>query len=235
MILQILEATSEMKAIIAMAVSQGKFNSEFFNKLQYDDNFYDERKEQFYKYSGHGTLLEYIDITFFLNDVSRNALDDLARHRMSSLTIQSTRNKSIKKNENILSSYYKDYFELKPNWSESMILGDFPKQRDKWNGILPLGTSSQAIFKINLRSLVNMAGQRMCFRAREELRIIMNELKKQLKEGGLAYYKLLVPKCKQVGYCTEADEDCCGYSVKKSKAKDYLNRMNEVKDELNNG
>ena len=230
---EILKATDESLGIIAMAISQGKFNDEFLKKLQYDDAFFEEYKKKFYKYANHGNLLEYVDIVFFVGNVSRNALDDLARHRIATFTIQSTRNKSIKKSKDILSDYYGSMINLKDNWVEGMVEGELPKDRDKWNGILPLGVGSQAICKINLRSLINMAGQRMCFRAREEIRGILYAIKTQLEEMGLEYHKLLQPKCVQLGYCDEDDSLCCGYSIKKSKAMDHLSRMLLVKDEIN--
>ena len=47
--------------------------------------------------AGHGTILEHITLTFEVNNLSRACLQELARHRHISLSVESTRHTLKKK------------------------------------------------------------------------------------------------------------------------------------------
>lgn len=73
--------------------------------------------------------------------------------------------------------------------------------------LLPLGMTTKIVDKRNVRSVINMAEQRMCSRAYWEYRELFNEYIKQLKlysEEWVTLIPMVVkPKCETLGYCPE--------------------------------
>jgi thymidylate synthase (FAD) len=63
------------------------------------------------------------------------------------------------------------------------------------------------VWKVNLRTLVNFFGMRLCNRAYWEIRALAKELKDALSKYSPEWKEiadaLFVPKCVQVGFCTE--------------------------------
>lgn len=228
----LISAENEFQSILAKNTTFGKVNEHFINKLIYDEKFFDEEKNKLYKvWEAHRTLMEFVSITFVLTDISRNALDDLARHRHMTLNMQSTRNESLKMDDpNILSDYYKQFFGLKPDWVSLVTKEPIDNLgRDEKNGLLPLGIGSQAIFKTNLRELIYVSGMRMCSHARKEIQNTFIILKSLLQQNNSDYYKYLGAKCEDLGYCPEAKS--CGRKVTKEIAKEFLMRLDAVKDD----
>jgi thymidylate synthase ThyX len=228
----ILKAEDELEAIMAKSATFGLAKPELLNKLIYDPAFFEEEKKKLYKvWESHGTLMEFVKITLVFDDVSRNALDDLLRHRHTSPNVQSTRNRSIDLDKPILSEYYRQFFDLKKDFLDDMVIDkDIATKRDEKNGLLPLGIGSQAVITTNLRELVQIAGLRMCSNARKEIQDLFISLKSQLEQINRDYAKYLQPRCESIGYCP--DFKCCGHKVTKKIALEFLERVNAVKDEL---
>lgn len=76
---------------------------------------------------------------------------------------------------------------------------------------------SKVVMKTNLRMIQNLMGQRLCTRAYKEMRDFAKLLRQYLYDTDDEWRQiaknLFLPKCQQIGYCTEAK--CCGLSEKK--------------------
>ena len=83
--------------------------------------------------------------------------------------------------------------------------------------LLPLGMETKVVLRTNLRNLIDMAHQRLCTRAyweyRQLMRDIMDELKIYSEEWAYLVKHYFVPKCDEVGYCTE--KMSCGRKSKR--------------------
>lgn len=234
---QLVIATDEFLSLIAKQTTFGKVTDEYINKFQYDETFRKkEVKQMYFIAEAHQTLLEFIMIGVVFHDVSRNAMDDLFRHRHASVNMQSTRNLSVPLEGNILSGYYSEFMELKDNWINEITKEPVKEQdRDKINGLIPLGVSTQGIMFMNLRELIHVYGLRSCSRARQEIQILLAQLKEQLKGQGFKYVDLLQPRCEHIGYCPEMDKDCCGRHITKYEASELLERFRIAKQETFQG
>lgn len=81
--------------------------------------------------------------------------------------------------------------------------------------VLPLAMETTIVWDGNIRTLETMFNQRLCYRALEEYRELMKELKLKLSKLDSEWKwisdKLFVPKCVNLGYCIENKKDCILY------------------------
>lgn len=98
-------------------------------------------------------------------------------------------------------------------------LKDLGLENDKTGYLLPLAMETTFIWKGNARTLENMFNQRLCFRALEEYRELMKELRIKIRELDEEWKwiadKLYVPKCITLGYCPENAKSCVLYKERK--------------------
>lgn len=177
--------------------------------------------------SGHGRVMEYVDIEFVLNEASARMMRELYTHiggdptRLQSSTryVDATNFSyftppKIEADVGIKAIYDKAMTDIANAYTALVGVG-IPKE-DAAN-ILPLGMNSKMVMKCNLRMLENLMNQRLCTRAYHEIRKFANELKKLLAEKNTEWKwiadNLFVPKCEKTGYCIEAK--CCGRKPKK--------------------
>lgn len=182
---------------------------------------------------GHGRVEELPDVYVVLDGWSAKCLRELYTHIGGAPTRMqaSTRYIDYEKNFNIVMppSVEKNE-EAKKVWNETIAavqqgmtkLKELEVPKEDYTNLLPLAYESKMIWKVNLRTLINFFGMRLCNRAYWEIR----QLSKQLKDALAAYSpewkiiadELFLPKCEQTGYCTE--RQCCG---RKPKKEDVLN------------
>lgn len=97
-------------------------------------------------------------------------------------------------------------------------LKDLGVENDKTGYILPLCMESTVVLDCNVRMLENMFNQRLCYRALNEYRELMQDLKKQLAsingEWKWISDKLFVAKCVKAGYCVENNKKCILFKEK---------------------
>ncbi len=177
--------------------------------------------------SGHGRVLEYVDIEICISGYSARAIREYYTHiaggptRLQESTRYVNCNKfnyfipaSIKNNPDSLKEYNDCMDKIKESYAKLVELGT-PKE-DVAN-ILPLGMMTKIVDKRNLRNMINLMNQRLCTRAYCEIRALANEIKKELSvysdEWKWICDNLFVPKCDVTGFCTEAK--CCGRRPKK--------------------
>ena len=166
--------------------------------------------------SGHYSVIEHIQVTFAISNVSRACTHQLVRHRHMSFSQKSQRYvkekgqfdyiipPTIEKNpemklkfENLMSEISKVYGEL----TDAGILAEDAR------AVLPNATSTSLVASLNLRELIHLANLRLCTRAQYEIRTMVKMMCDALvaEEPWLKTY--LVPKCERLGFCDE-DKSC---------------------------
>lgn len=176
--------------------------------------------------NNHGRVMEYTDITIEISEYSARVIRELYTHIVGTSRLQeSTRYvdcsdlgyyipPSIKVNSTAKELYEECIANIMKTYSELLDLG--VKKEDVAN-LLPLGSHTKVILKINLRALINLSHLRLCNRAYIEFRQLILELIKVLtpisNEWELLCKQIFVPKCINMGYCDERYS--CGLRPKK--------------------
>ena len=172
--------------------------------------------------SGHGRVMEFVDIEFVLEGASARMIRELYTHIGGSPTrLQSSTRyvdasnftyftpPKIEENNEARKTYDFAMRTVAGAYDTLCKLG-IPKE-DAAN-LLPLGMNSKVVMKCNSRMLANLMNQRLCTRAYHEFRKFAKMLKDTLanKNDEWKYIaeELFVPKCIALGYCTE--KKSCG-------------------------
>ncbi|WP_086255524.1 FAD-dependent thymidylate synthase [Campylobacter vicugnae] len=153
--------------------------------------------------NGHTSTIEHIHFTFDIKGISRAALQELARHRIASLSVESTRYTLKKlKNIDIREFRYEDYLVETNNpivdkYSRASLdhtiscLKDNVKN-DLAKYALPESYKTSLIWSINARSLRNFLELRSSSKALWELRELSNEIIDSLPEEYLILFKDII-------------------------------------------
>lgn len=179
--------------------------------------------------SGHGRVMEYVEIELVLDEYSARMMRELYTHIAGVTRLQSsTRYVSEEdgfgyytppkiENEDLQHEIFDQTMKNIQDGYTSLIQAGATKE-DAAN-VLPLGMESKMVWKINLRSLNNFMNQRLCTRALKEIRDFANALKKELAakndEWKWIADSLFVPKCEVYKYLNPAlvfcpEAQCCG-------------------------
>ena len=138
----------------------------------------------------HSSALEHVSLTFDIDGISRACLQELARHRMTSLTVKSTRYtlKELKGKYNPL-----DYLVMTGNYHvdgmnithlkrvQEALLDNVSNDIVKY--MLPEAYKTSLVWTINMRSLQNFLTLRTNKAALWEIRELALEVFKQVPEG----------------------------------------------------
>ena len=153
--------------------------------------------------NGHTSTIEHIVFTFDIQGISRAALQELARHRIASLSVESTRY-TLKKLKNIDTREfrYEDYLVETGNpivdtysrvgldrtisCLEDNIKNDLTKYT------LPESYKTSLIWTINARSLRNFLELRSSSKALWELRALSTQIIDSLPEEYLILFKDII-------------------------------------------
>lgn len=175
--------------------------------------------------SGHGRVLEYVDIELVISKYSVRAIREWYTHIAGGPTRlqESTRYVNCENFDFYIPPRLNDlqrecYISAMENikrFYSSLVNADVSKE-DAAN-VLPLGMFTKIVDKRNLRNMVNLMNQRLCTRAYSEIRNMAKEIKDALSDYSDEWKwicdNLFVSKCDVSGFCTEAK--CCGRKPKK--------------------
>lgn len=181
--------------------------------------------------SGHGRVMEYVNVEMILDGYSARVIREWYTHiggapsrlQASTRYIDYSRKgfayitpASVSRNE-----------EAKKRWDALMkqiteecaaLEAEYGIPKEDVANALPLGMTTKIVDKRNLRNLVDMSRQRECSRAYWEYRELFGDIKNALaaysEEWSWITAQLLHAKCEEVGYCTE--RQCCGRRAKKT-------------------
>lgn len=153
----------------------------------------DEYIEDVLLKDGMPTFLEYVNLTFKLENVSRALQQQLTRHRIGfSYSIQSLRcvdlpnfasNKDYynpyKEDEDNYKSYHAKMLNIQESYREA-LQENTPIQDAR--GLLPMNIYSTITFSCSLRALVGMINKRLCLKTQGEFREVAELMKKEISE-----------------------------------------------------
>lgn len=165
--------------------------------------------------SGHGRVMEYVNVEMVLDGYSARVIREWYTHigGMPTRLQASTRYidygefeyvtpPSIEADENALARYREAMGAI--SWALRNMPG-IPREDAAM--LLPLGMTTRIVDKRNLRNLVDMSRQRMCQRAFWEFRELFDDISGALSrysdEWEMVTDHLFMPKCKANGFCTE--------------------------------
>ena len=179
--------------------------------------------------AGHGRVLEYMDVWFILDGYSARVVREFYTHIGGAPTRTQASTRYI--NESNFRYYIPPTLEnTNKEWLLDRYLNTMDNIQDTYqalidNGIpkevaanlLPLGMNTTVAVRMNARTLMTMAEQRLCNRAyieyRQLMRDIINALKEYSEEWHVLCSKIMKCKCDKVGWCEE--EFSCGRYPKK--------------------
>lgn len=140
--------------------------------------------------AGHESILEHITLTYSVKGISRACLQELARHRHISLSVESTRH-TLKKNfEAVSASLPKEYSEyLFVLWCNLQDTPDMPN--DKLKYYLPEFWPTNLILTANIRELRYILKLRTAPAALNEFRVLAYSLFEAVPEE----YRYLFADC----------------------------------------
>lgn len=187
--------------------------------------------------SGHGRALEYAAVNVEVSGYSARCIREVYTHIVGTTRLQeSTRYidmsdfgyfmpDSIRNNPKAHMLYVNLMDTVKATY-EQLRECDIPVE-DCAN-TLPIAYNSRITFKINVRSLLHLAEERLCNRAYHEIRDFVTEFKKALYSYGDVNYDLewqeialmMKPKCQNLGYCPE--KKGCGMMISKKEVMKVL-------------
>lgn len=199
------------------------------------DNLTEEGVEKFLNMLmsfGHQSPIEHVSFTFGVEGVSRSLTHQLVRHRLASYSQQSQRYVKldqfeyvvppaiekdevakalfIKSMEEAQESYGKIVERLKAKYVEEGMKEKAAEKKAIEDGryVFPNACETKIVFTMNARTLLNFFNHRCCDRAQWEIRMMAEEMVKQVKEVAPILFKAAGPACVS-GPCPEGTM-CCG-------------------------
>lgn len=172
--------------------------------------------------SGHGRTMEFPQVFITIEGYSARVIRELYTHIAGGPTRLQASTRYINygdfefiippsiKNKDAALDEYTDVMERIAEGFAALQDMGIPKE-DIAN-VLPLGMTTKIVLRTNLRNLIDMSHQRLCFRAYWEFRELMRDIMIALSEYS-EEWKYLVdtyfkPKCEITGFCIE--HECCG-------------------------
>ena len=166
------------------------------------------------KATGHYSVLESVNFTFYISGVSRTLLAQLSRHRHISLSVQSQR--YVPFNDGF------DYVNpFMPGTEAALFVDDsmsevaesyktlsevYGAKNEDARAVLPNACCTELYMTANARALIEMGYLRLCARAQAEIRELFQEIKKQVATVAPEIANWMVPQCEKnpkYPFCTE--------------------------------
>ena len=146
--------------------------------------------------NGHHSVFEHVYFTFLVEGISRGCSHQLVRHRHCSFTQRSQRYCSEASFDYVAPVTTDDYlFSAMMTQSRSMYnqLIASGAAREDARSVLPNACATSMYISCNLRELIHLANERLCYRAQLEIRDVIRAMC-ALVDPQLQF--MLVPKCK---------------------------------------
>ena len=166
--------------------------------------------------SGHYSVIEHIQVSFAISNVSRACTHQLVRHRHMSFSQKSQRYvkekgqfdyiipPTIERNEELKAKFIDFMGKVSEMYTEFTEAG-IPAEDAR--AVLPNAAASSIVASLNLRELIHLANLRLCTRAQYEIRTMVKIMCEELVKEEPWLKSYLVPKCERLGYCDE-DKSC---------------------------
>lgn len=203
---------------------------------------------------GMPTFLEYVSVTFKLENVSRALQQQLTRHRIGfSYSIQSLRCVDLPnfaEQKEYYNPYQDDTLENKEYHQRMLnIQRDYRELLDKGvnvqdaRGILPMNVFSTITFNCSIRALIGMVNKRLCLKTQEEFREVADQIVEKILALDPRFSKWFGKPC-DFGRCMMDGENYAQYKEGKLTGKQntdhvcpiYLNKfVDSKKDNFTRG
>lgn len=178
--------------------------------------------------SGHTSMAEFAVFHFEISEVSRALTHQLVRKRIGISYAQRSQRYVNEYNfdyvvppsiraQNFIDKYVNLVEQIGNLYSE-MIEKGIPKEDARY--ILPNATHTVIDIEINLRSLMDLAYERMCERSQWEIRNMVREMRHEIISRWPILGEFIKPKCMVLGYCPE--HKSCGLTIRKKDVKDLF-------------
>lgn len=186
--------------------------------------------------SGHTSIAEFAVFHFKITGVSRAMTHQLVRKRIGSGYAQRSQRyvdesnfavvvpDSIAMNKEAMQKYNDIMVEINKCYKELIKL-NIPKEDARY--VLPNAITTVIDTTINLRSLMELAAERLCTRSQWEIRNVILKMKNEVVSKWPMLGEFIKPKCQVLGYCPE--HNSCGLMVKK---KDVEGLFEHAKEKL---
>ena len=194
--------------------------------------------------SGHTSVLEAAYYTFKISGVSRALLAQITRHRIASYSVRSQRYcEEDRYGEDGALNYYVPkisgsqvcyYDMIEDSFNNYKQLLDYGMAKEDARMVLPNACNTTIMMTINLRSLGNFMGERLCTRAQKEIRecakLMREEILNTMTDEEAKFFGeyWLVPKCRQHQKPMCEEQNSCGYSP---SIKDYI-LIDKIKESI---
>jgi thymidylate synthase (FAD) len=153
--------------------------------------------------AGHESVLEYADFMFAIEGVSRALLAQLTRHRLASYAVKGQRYVVIKGplsrivphsiKEKGLEEEYNAQVDKAKELYDRMLAAGIPAEDARY--ILPEGTETQLVLKMNARELRNFFTLRCCNKAQWEIARLACDMLKLVKRVAPNLFVSAGPEC----------------------------------------
>lgn len=151
--------------------------------------------------NGHHSPFEHIYFTFKIEGISRACSHQMVRHRLAAITQRSQRYceengfEYVMPHEVIMEDDAETVFEkeikaINNAYTDLVHLHDIKKEDARY--LLPNACATEMYFSCNLRELIHIANERLCYRAQWEIRDVVAKMC-ELVDPELQW--MLVPKC----------------------------------------
>lgn len=163
-------------------------------------------KELEYVFGTIGSSWEFVDYTFLIEGVTRAFTHQLVRHRVGvAFAQQSQRSVGVEGFEYLATGMCiadEDYFagmgEIKHRYSNMINKGIAAQDA---RGILPTNVLTNIMMKMNLRALADMMSTRLCIRAQDEFRDVVDAIKSVVISVHPFVEPLMSASCAKHGFC----------------------------------
>lgn len=199
--------------------------------------------------SGHRSVIEHANFTFKISGISRAAANQLVRHRIASYSQRSQRYcseegtkmvvpPSIEQNNIAKDIYNKIMRRIEEAYQDLQLL-EIPNEDARF--VLPNACGTIIYVTMNLRTLGNFFGERLCSRSQWEIRKMAQGMKKALEDNfdnmelnndeREIILSVCVPKCEagKIKFCPE--HKSCGRHKTAKEINDFLNSQSAILEE----
>lgn len=167
--------------------------------------------------SGHGRVMEFVNVEIVLDGYSARVIREYMRHVGGGLTVLQASTRYIDygdfkyvtppsiANDEIMAQAYKRAFEYIQRCIQIFEASGIPREDAAM--LLPLGMTTRLVDHKNLRTLVDMSRQRLCNRAYWEFQELFRDISLALADYSEEWARIVntqfMPKCDALGYCPE--------------------------------
>ena len=155
--------------------------------------------------NNHTSTIEHISYNFKIRGISRALLQDLARHRLASLSVKSTRY-TLRELKNVNADDLKNYLvKISDSIDEynkfrlatmQALMNEQNLSNDELKYLLPEAFKTELMLTINARSLRNLLELRLSSKALKEFRELAKALYRELPEPHRVLFDDIIEKTK---------------------------------------